>query len=199
MTLAAAILAVLVGLPAPACPPRATCASPAVRAEHLRRVAYAIASASERATWTGPWAAADATIGRRVWPGSAEELAAVLVTTGYWESRFSVAVQAGRCLESGCGPRWRLAHSDWQIEQSAAVSPALWRSLRGLGEVPISDAAWTSARLLALSRGHCAAHARDWVEPTLSGYAIGSACSWSGAARRVPMVWSVLYRLRRLR
>lgn len=199
MTLAAAILAVLASLPRVYCAPGTSCPSDAVRATHDARVAYAVASASERATCTGPWALADKTVCTRLWPGEAPELAAALVTTGYFESRFSVAVAAGGCAPSGCGPRWWAAHSNWQIEQSAVVPRDVWERLVGLAPVPIEDAAWTAARIMALARGHCAPHSVHWVEPTLAGYATGNACRWKGARVRVGMVWSVLYRLRRMR
>jgi len=191
--LASAILTVLLSLSPAYCPPSAACTTPAQRHAHLAVVSRAIARASQRATCTGipdPC--------HRIWPGTPRELAAVLVAIGFWESRFSRRVQAGKCPWSGC-TRWnRRAHSDWQIESSPAVSRPLWRAIVGLGQSHVDLAAWTSARLLGLARGRCGHHAH-WMARTVSCYATGSSAHWPGADRRARMAWWVGWRLARMR
>ena len=194
MPLATAILTVLLSLPSAWCPPHATaCTTPSQRRQHLGRVSLAITRAADGATCTGQPEPC-----RRVWPGTPRELAGVLVAVGFWESRFSRRVQAGLCPWSGC-TRWnRRAHSDWQIEASPAVSRPLWRAIVGLGQSHVDLAAATSARLLALARGRCGRGPGGWMRRTISGYASGTTCTWSGVGGRARMAWWVGWRLYRL-
>lgn len=194
MPLAQAVLAVLLALPAPYCPPRATCSTETQHRAHLEVVARAIAGAADRATCSGTWSQAADDVCQPLWPGSARELAAVLVAVGWWESRLSWRVQAGRCPWSGCS-RWnRRAHSIWQVERSPAVSATLWRGIVGTRPVQVQEAAWTAARLLALARGRCG-HRRAWLPATISGYATGARCHWAGVGGRVWMGRQVETRL----
>lgn len=200
MSLAAAVLVALTALPRPWCASAQLCPDADTDARHLVTTSYSIASAAERATCSGPWAEADATVCVRVWPGSAPELAALLIAVGYHESRFDERVALGLCPLWGCSPGWRRARSMWAIEHSQAVSADTWAGLLGLDLVAVSESAWTAARILALSRGHCAARTADWCEGTVSGFASGQACRWSGARGVCAQSWVAGWRIeRRLR
>lgn len=198
MTLAAALLRVALALPGIYYAPGDTRA-PTVeqRRAFLATVAYAISSASERATCSGPWQDADRTVCTRIWHGAPDELAAILLAIGYDESRLDERVAAGLCpVYVACSRSNLRARSVWEIEHSAAVDDDAWRQLVGVEVVPVSEAAWTAARIVVLSRGQCAHHGRDWLEATLSGYASGMHCSWSRAPQRASLVVALLYRVR---
>jgi hypothetical protein len=160
-------------------------------------VAYAISSAAERATCSGPWQDADATVCRRIWHGAPDELAAILLAIGYDESRLDERVAAGLCpVYVACSRSNLRARSVWEIEHSEAVDADTWRQLVGVEVVPVSEAAWMAARIVVLSRGQCG-HGRDWLLGTLSAYARGgNKCDWSRAPQRASLVVALLYRVR---
>jgi hypothetical protein len=197
MTLASAILRVALALPGIYYSPGDTRAPTAEqRRAFLATVAYAISSAAERATCSGPWQEADATICRRTWHGAPDELAAILLAIGYDESRLDERVAAGLCpVYVACSRSNLRARSIFEIEHSEAVDNDAWRQLVGVEVVPVSEAAWTAARIVVLSRGQCG-HGRDWLEGTLSAYARGMHCSWSRAPQRASLVVALLYRVR---
>jgi hypothetical protein len=203
--LASAIAAVAISLPASAVPldsPRYE--APEDRAVRMVVIAEAIASASERATCAEPWATLDAPC-RRIWPGGAIELAALLLSLGYLESGFAEWVHAGRCrLAIGeCDARksngvWVVgAKSPWQIQRTG-YSHAVWGDLEGTGEWSTFVAAWTAARVVSGARSMCAYRrpGLPWLAATLSAYGSGSTCAWPRATRRAVFVGRIEAKLR---
>ena len=64
------------------------------RNQRMQVIAEAIAQASHRATCTERFKSPDC---ERVWPDTPQELAALLVTKGWWESRFASNVHQDHC------------------------------------------------------------------------------------------------------
>jgi hypothetical protein len=203
--LASAIAAVAISLPASAVPldsPRYE--APEDRAVRMVVIAEAIASAATRATCTELWATLDAPC-RRIWPGSATELAALLLSLGYLESGFAEWVHAGRCrLSIGeCDSRkvggvWVVgAKSPWQI-QWTSYSRDAWHELEGTGEWSTFVAAWTAARVVSGARRMCAYRRPRiaWLPATVSAYATGGHCDYPRAGKRAAFVVRIEGRIR---
>lgn len=183
MSITTLIFTILIGLPRF----HADTESSAERTARLTVIAQAIDSATLHATCTGDWAAADWC--RPIWPAAERlDLAILIVTQGFWESRFAQRVHADQCQALECDPVklasgaiFHRSKSVWQIQQTLVVPE--WRSIGGLGEWTTYSAAYAAAKVLAAARGRCAREAASWVTGAISGYA-GYTCQWPGAPRR---------------
>lgn len=159
----------------------------AERTTRLHEIAQAIDSATLHATCTADWADADWC--RPIWPASQRlDLALLLVSQGFWESRFAQRVHADQCGPNECDaiklPGGRVFHrskSVWQIQQTRVVPE--WQSIGGRGEWSTYIAAYAAAKVLAAARGRCSREATSWELGAISGYA-GYTCQWPGAPRR---------------
>jgi len=192
MDFVAALVALLVSLPAYYQDKETS----AERAARMQVVAVAIADAAQTATCSGRY---EATSCKAIWPGSDQELALLLVTKGWWESRFAKHVQAGQCGPRECDAyrdrAGKIVHrsaSYWQVQASSLLPPAQWRKTVGLDLAATRRAAWAAARIASGARGRCTAIGGSWEYGTISAYASGYTCAWRGAPRRVAF-------LRRLR
>lgn len=190
------IFAVLMGLP-----PWHGDAKEDGREARMEVVASAIDAAASRAVCDG--AGDDC---ERVWPLGKAELAAMLVTLGWWESRYARHVQLGKCGRAECDPvrlrGGRVVHrarSYWQIQASFAVPVGEWRGIAGDDGLATTErAAWAAARVVARSYGRCRARGarHGWEVGVVSGYAGATTCGWSGAGRRVAFYRRILAKLR---
>lgn len=167
MSLAQAILAAMLALPAP----HADAEPEADRRARLERIALAVSVASETAIT--PYAEPNR------WPGTTAELAAMLTAKAFHESgRFARSVHLGGAVKDRGG----YAISLWQLHSWLLVPYAEWRGLGGLdGTEPSAHAA---ARVLSFARKRCGAKRPDWRDATIALYATGKRCAWSGAASR---------------
>ena len=186
-----AILAVLVGLP----PASDTTESAAILSARLETIAAAIESACLQATCHGPYS--DAAWCTRVWSGRREDLAALLVTQGWWESKFAERIGAGRCRSFECDPLvlrdGRVLHRSrhyWQLQTSSFVPRHLWNDLVGTEYEPTTLAAHAAAVVLGEGLKRCGS-----VPGAISFYAGGGKCAWSGMTTRVAMFRSVRSKL----
>jgi hypothetical protein len=185
------ILAVLIGLP-PAVDSTETAAE---RSARLETVAAAIESASLEATCKGPYSGAHWC--RPVWSGRREDLAALLVTQGWWESKFADRIGAGRCRSFECDALvlrdGRVIHRSrhyWQLQTSSFVPAYLWSQLVGTEYEPTTLAAYAAAIVLGEGLKRCGS-----VTGAISFYAGGGKCSWNGGASRVAMFRAVKSKL----
>lgn len=152
-------------------------------------VAAGEASAVDEATCTGSWAQAEWC--KPIWPATQKmELAALLTTLGWWESRFSERVHKGRCAPYECdatklpnGVVIHRARSPWQIQWSPLVRED-WPYMTNDSPLATFHAARAAVKVLASQRGGCGRYG-DWVYGTISGYATGGRlCAWGGARNR---------------
>lgn len=111
------------------------------------------------------------------------ELAAMLVATGWWESRYARHVHEGRCRTRVGECDYGRARSPWQLHQSPMVPLDEWRAMRGADLESTRIAATAAARVLSAFRGRCGS-----VAGAIALYATGRSCRWSGAANRARMV-----------
>lgn len=171
-------------------------ALPGVKNEgHLEAVAAGIQGAVLQATCTGDWAATDDCV--PTWTRSPEELAALLITTGYWESKFLARIGAGRCEKWECDPSkdrsgrlYHRARGFYQVQASTAVTADEWRHMYGLGEYRVFVASSVAARLLGRHHASC-----KTIQGAISGYATGGRCGWRKAGARMTTYQRTLERL----
>lgn len=90
------------------------------RTERMTVIAKAVDDAASKATCSDSYAIPSC---EKKWAGSKKELATLLITKGYWESRFAKHVHEGKCRNKECdaivvqGKIHHLARSPWQIQR----------------------------------------------------------------------------------
>lgn len=122
----------------------------------------------------------------RGWPGTKRELASLLLTVAWHETRLSLRIHDGLCKPYECD-RGR-ARGLWQLQVHRSLPKERWLELAGLDLDSTRSAAEEAAKALVRSRRWCASRTRnaDWVAPTLSAYAgIGCGGRLKDAAARV--------------
>ncbi|MFA5053094.1 MAG: hypothetical protein WC565_03485 [Parcubacteria group bacterium] len=151
------------------------------RSERVEVIASAISQATQRACCSGAYASEECS---RLWAGSESSLAALIVTKGWWESRFALNVHLGECKPWECdavklsnGSVMHLARTPWQFQRTAFSAP-LWTDMVGTGIEPTRNAAWVAARILSHGMKSCKS-----IEGTIAWYATGR-CQWSKARDR---------------
>ena len=129
-----------------------------------------------------------------IWPGTSQELTALLITTGWWESRFAKHIHEDRCRGFECDafklPGGRViyrAKSTWQVQSSPLVPIKVWRTIGGSDLESTTRAALAATRVLSMARTRCGEVNGDWVASTISLYATGRTCRWPKAHNRVVM------------
>lgn len=84
------------------------------------------------------------------------DLAAMLVTVGFHESGWSLAIAAGHCRPKQCDPDRNgvpRAHGSYQIHRVAASSREAWEAARTDIRVATQEAAFVLRRMRAMCRG----------------------------------------------
>jgi hypothetical protein len=176
MKLSAVILGMLLSLP-----PAYTDQNEVDRDERMETIADAVAHAVARATCTELYEDSRCD---PIYEGQPKRLAALVVTKGWWESRFAKNVHAGDCRDYECDPVElangtirHMARSPWQIQRTSWSSD-LWDDLEGLGFEQTRNAAWVATKIMSrgVSQCHTAYGALSW-------YGV-QRCQWSGAKNR---------------
>jgi hypothetical protein len=121
----------------------------------------------------------------RGWPGSKRELASLLLTVAWHETRLSLRIHDGLCKPYECD-RGR-ARGLWQLHAHASLPKERWLAVAGLDLESTRNGAAEAAKALVRSRRLCLRGTNaDWVAPTLSAYAgLGCGGSLPDAAERV--------------
>lgn len=153
------------------------------RERRMEVVARSISDAAARATCTGRFEGRKEC--NRIWPGSVKDLALMLVTKAWWESRLAQNVHEGNCRKTECdatrvgGVIIHRARTIWQMQKTGLVEPREWGTMVGTDLRSTRTAAWVAARIL--SRGKRSCHSNFG---TFSFYG-RSRCAWKGAKVRV--------------
>lgn len=120
------------------------------------------------------------------WPGSPRELAMLMLTVAWHETRFSLRIHEGNCRPFECDQG--RARGLWQLHAQASIPRERWLGLAGLDLEATRNSAQEAARALIRSRRMCLSkiHGSDWIAPTLAAYA-GRGCGGQlpDAAQRV--------------
>jgi hypothetical protein len=159
---------------------------PGARQDRLRIIAEAISNVSLRATCAEQYASNDC---KPLWPLPTVDLAALLVTQAYSESRLAKNVHEGNCRAYECDPirsaltgevRHR-ARSLWQIHRIEPIESE-WEYMQGSDLQSTTAAAWAATKLL--SRGYRACNS---IAGAITRYAGVGGCEWSEAPKRARM------------
>ncbi len=216
--LAASVLAVALGL-SPSTRPVKTDpgAAQAEREAFLTVLADGIGAAAEEYTCTGFWSGSEDC--RRLWPGAPEELAALELTLGWWESKLDPEIQAGRCpvwgpaptqitcdgrLVGAVRPRWMrgiaqqtrwglVVHESVTVFQLKPRTQHRYDEVTGTEPVPVYEASREAARILSGFRRNCRTH--DWLTCVITSYA--GSITFRQAPARVATFWRVHARIKK--
>jgi hypothetical protein len=122
------------------------------------------------------------------WPHRRDDLVLLLVTQGYWESKYAKFVHDGTCNRKKTAPSCdsKRAASVWQIQSSRQVTRLTWQRMIGTQQEATNMAAFTAGRLLALARQSCGS-----VVGAISMYGTGRHCAWKGAKPRERFWWKL--------
>lgn len=152
------------------------------RAQRMEIVAKSIDSAAAQATCSAEFASATC---KPTWPGSKRELSLLLVTKGYWESRFAKNVHEGKCQPYECdattinGNIIHRARSPWQIQRTLLVSKEEYAKMTSNSLESTTMAALVATRYLAVGMAKC-----HTIPGAIAVYGGVANCNWSGAAGR---------------
>lgn len=107
------------------------------------------------------------------WPGSKRELATLLLTVAWHETRLSLRIHDGRCKPFECDHG--RARGLWQLHAHASLTRERWLTVAGLDAQSTFNGAAEAALALTRSRHMCRKRGSDWVASTISAYA-GRGC-----------------------
>lgn len=152
------------------------------RVERMSVVARAIGDASARATCTDRF---DKPECERIWSGPRKQLALLLVTKAWWESRLAKNVHEGKCRKFECdatklanGTTVFRARTIWQMQKTSLVTTQEWNTMVGTDFEATRTAAWAATRILARGKNKCGS-----TFGAMSFYG-RSRCAWTGARVR---------------
>ncbi|HYO94086.1 MAG TPA: hypothetical protein VER33_06215 [Polyangiaceae bacterium] len=117
----------------------------------------------------------EAVDGAENWSGTRRELATLMLTVAWHETRLSLRIHDGRCKPLECD-RGR-ARGLWQLQVQRSLPREQWLKVAGFEPEPTRIAAREAVKMLVRSRRMCSVvtRGRDWVAPTLTAYA-GCGC-----------------------
>lgn len=160
------------------------------RKARMSNVAHAIDTASAWSTCTGKFKVKKCV---RKWPESQKQLAMLLVTKGWWESRFARNVHEGKCKSYECdatklanGMIYHRARTPWQLQKTSFVRGNEWKNMVGTDERSTGIAAVVASRALSSGYNRCGT-----ITGAISSYAGTGGCRWSKAGNRA-LFWQGL-------
>lgn len=105
------------------------------------------------------------------WPDGRRELATLMLTVAWHETRLSLRIHDGRCKPLECD-RGK-ARGLWQLQAHRSLPKERWLRVAGFNPEATRTAAREAAIALVRSRRMCsvATRGRDWVGATLTAYA----------------------------
>jgi hypothetical protein len=173
------LLALMLSLPAP----YGQKEEPEEREARLTTVAEAIDRASSKATCADQDADESC---KPVWRGSRLDLAMLLLTEAYWESRLAKNVHEGKCRAYECDPYQsrhgvllHRARTLWQLQRSDPIAED-WDRMVGVDAESTTAAAWAATKLFSRAHQRCGS-----IAGAISLLAGGTRCSWSQTASRM--------------
>jgi hypothetical protein len=162
------------------------------RVIRLSSVAIGIDVATARATCAEGY---DVPECEPIWPRTRRELAFLLITKAWWESRIARNVHENKCrrwtrddgIEVGeCDydnkRRIFKARTVWQMQRTRLSAPE-WKVMVGTSVKATTAAAWAATKNLAYHHERCG----ETIIGAISGYSGAGHCRWRGAGRRY--VW----------
>jgi hypothetical protein len=145
-------------------------------------IATAIDDASSKTTCSDKY---DVPGCEKSWPGDKKSIAMLLVTKGFWESKFAKNVHEGKCRPYECdsytvnGKTIHKARSSWQIQKTGLVSKEEYDQMKAATLESTKISANVAVRYLALGMKSC-----KTIRGAISIYGGARVCNWSAAAPR---------------
>lgn len=154
------------------------------RSDRMLIVAQSVEDASQRAMCEGHY---DVDGCKKIWIGTKKDLGLLLITQGWWESRFAKHIMSGKCEKWECDPEKQkdgsIVHRakwNWQVQYTGLVTGAEWKVPARPTFESTRIGAFIAAK--ALSRGMNSCKTTRGAISWYSGSRAG--CNWSGSARR---------------
>lgn len=152
------------------------------RVERMTIVASAIVEASSKATCQDNYDVVDC---KKTWPGSKKSLALLLVTNGYWESKFAKNVHEGKCKSYECdahevnGNVYHRARSPWQIQKTGLVTKQDYDKMNSSTLESTTISAMVATKHLSIGMNSC-----KTIIGAMSIYGGVKSCKWEGVKNR---------------
>jgi len=154
----------------------------AQRTDRMRTIAAAIDDASSKATCEDRYNTPDC---KKTWSKSKKSLALLLITKGFWESKFAKNVHEGKCRPYECdaytvnGNRLHRARSPWQVQRTGLVSKEEYAEMNSSSLTSTTMSANVAARYLVLGMNSC-----KTIQGAIAIYGGAKTCTWKGAQVR---------------
>ena len=145
-------------------------------------IATAIDDASSKATCEDKYNTPDC---KKEWTRGKRSLAILLITKGFWESKFAKNVHEGKCRPFECdsytvnGNRIHKARSPWQIQRTGLVSKEEYSKMNSASLESTTISANVATRYLTHGMNSC-----HTIEGTIAIYGGVNSCKWEGAKPR---------------
>lgn len=153
------------------------------RTARMETIAQAIDDASSKATCSDRYETSDC---KKTWTKDKKSLGLLLVTKGFWESRFAKNVHEGKCRSYECdafratdGRVRHLARSPWQIQRTSLVTKEEYLKMKSSTLESTTMSANVATRYLVNGMKSC-----NTIKGAISIYSGAKTCDWSGATRR---------------
>jgi hypothetical protein len=121
-----------------------------------------------------------------VWHGPRLDLALLLLTEAYWESRLARNVHEGKCRAYECDPYHsrhgvllHRARTLWQLQRSDPIAED-WDKMVGSDIESTTNAAWAATKLFSRARQRCGS-----IPGAISLLSGCGQCSWSQTGSRM--------------
>jgi hypothetical protein len=152
------------------------------RTARMELIATAIDDAASKATCSDKY---DVPKCEKTWSQDKKSLALLLVTKGYWESKFAKNVHEGKCRVYECdayrvnGTTRHRARSLWQIQKTGLETREEYAQMSSSSLEATTMAANVAVRHLVLGMNTC-----KTIPGTIAVYGGAKSCYWKGAAPR---------------
>jgi hypothetical protein len=154
------------------------------RSERMTIVAHAIDDASSKATCSDKYDVKDCA---PTWPQDKRSLAILLITKGYWESKFAKNVHEGKCRPYECDAVKNAkgqtvshrARSPWQIQRTGLVTKEEYTNMASSSLESTTISANVAVRHLSIGMRKC-----NTILGAMSVYGGVQSCSWKGVKPR---------------
>lgn len=152
------------------------------RSERMSVIAQSIDDAASKSTCSDSYATSDCV---KVWPGDKKSLVILLITKGYWESRFAKNVHEGKCYKYECdayvvnGNVLHRARSPWQIQKTILVTKEEYEKMNSATLESTTMSATVATRYLALGMNKC-----HTIKGAMSIYSGAKTCNWNRVKAR---------------
>jgi hypothetical protein len=152
------------------------------RTARMELIATAIDDAASKATCSDKYEDPKC---QKTWLQSKKNIALLLVTKGYWESRFAKNVHEGNCRVDECdsyrvnGKTHHRARSLWQIQKTGLETHEEYAQMNSSSIEATTMSANIAVRHLVLGMNKCRT-----ILGTIALYGGAPSCDWSGAVPR---------------